>query len=192
MALWFFSQRGGISNITHAFSRLGVWAPAAHRGDYSRSRPQVRDNQVRERSRHRRPQKQTSASPSARRELRRVKERVEGRLQHRRLWRQGFMRPPPGGLGQVSEKGGVNRDSACQILRGSRGLATRSGISKVWKSARWSGDGGAARKWLVWRQKRRQGGEMETLSGGGSVTCRRNCEEETWVVCLQSPCGVEG
>ncbi len=52
----------------------------------------------------------------------------------------------PGRLGQVSEKGGVNRDSACQILRGNRGLATRSGISKVWKSARWSGAGGAARK----------------------------------------------
>ena len=49
-------------------------------------------------------------------------------------------------LGQVSEKGGVNRDSACQILRGNCGLATRSGISKVWKSARWSGAGGAARK----------------------------------------------
>jgi hypothetical protein len=64
---------------------LGVWAPAAHRGDYGRGSPQVRDNQVRERSRHRRPQQQPSVSPSARRELRRVKEWVKGRLQHRRL-----------------------------------------------------------------------------------------------------------
>ncbi len=31
---------------------LGVWAPAAHCGDI-RSSPQVRDHQVRERSRHR-------------------------------------------------------------------------------------------------------------------------------------------
>ena len=63
---------------------LGVWAPAARCGNICSS-PQVRDYQVRERSRHRKPRQQTSASPSARRELRRVKEWVEGRLQHRRL-----------------------------------------------------------------------------------------------------------
>ncbi len=58
----------------------------------------------------------------------------------------GFMRLPPVRLGQVSEKGGVNRDSASQILSGSHGLATRGGTYKVWKKARWSGAGGAARK----------------------------------------------
>jgi hypothetical protein len=124
---------------------LGVRAPAAHCGNI-RSSPQVRDYQVRERSRHRIPQQQTSASPSARRELRRVKELAEGRLRRTRLRRLGFMRPPPVRLGQVSKKGGVNRDSASQILSGSHGLATRGGTYKVWKSARWSGAGGAARK----------------------------------------------
>ena len=124
---------------------LGVWAPAARCGNICSS-PQVRDYQVRERSRHRIPQQQTSASPSARIALRGVKERAEGRLRHTRLRRLGFMRPPPARLGQVSEKGRVNRDSASQILSGSQGLATRGGTYKVWKSARWSGAGGAARK----------------------------------------------
>ena len=84
--------------------------------------------------------------PPARIALRGVKERAEGRLRRMRLRRLGFMRPPPVRLGQVSEKGRVNRDSARQILRESYGLATRGGTYKVWKSARWSGAGGAARK----------------------------------------------
>ncbi|MFN9908092.1 MAG: hypothetical protein ACK56F_18495 [bacterium] len=106
----------------------------------------MRDYQVRERSRHRIPQQQTSASPSARIALRGVKERAEGRLRRTRLQMLGFMRPPPVRLGQVSEKGRVNRDSASQILSGSQGLATCGGTYKVWKSARWSGAGGATRK----------------------------------------------
>ncbi len=47
---------------------LGVWAPAAHRGDCSRGSSRVRDNHVRERSRCLRLREWISASPSARRE----------------------------------------------------------------------------------------------------------------------------
>ena len=66
---------------------------------------------------------------------------------HETAKKLGCMRPPPVRLGQVSEKGRVNRDdSASQILSGSQGVATRGGTYKVWKSARWSSAGGAARK----------------------------------------------
>ena len=74
---------------------LGVWAPAARCGNICSS-PQVRDYQVRERSRHRIPQQQTSASPSARIALRGVKERVEGRLRRTRLRRTGVYETAPG------------------------------------------------------------------------------------------------
>jgi hypothetical protein len=82
-----------------------------------------------------------------------------------RLRRLGFMRPPPVRLGQVSEKGRFNRDSASQMLSRSQGLATRGGTYKVWKSVRWSGD-----------KKRSQGGEKGMLSGDRSTASHRNCK----------------
>jgi len=94
---------------------LGVWAPAARCGNICSS-PQVRDYQVRERSAPI-PQQQTSASPSARTELRGLKVQKEGRFAtHETAKKLGCMRPPPVRLGQVSEKGRVNRDSTSQIL----------------------------------------------------------------------------
>jgi hypothetical protein len=58
----------------------------------------------------------------------------------------GVYETAPGKTRPSLEKGGVNRDSASQILSGSHGLATRGGTYKIWKSARWSEAGGAARK----------------------------------------------
>ncbi len=47
----------------------------------------------------------------------------------------GVYETAPGRTRPGLQKGGVNRNSACQIQGGSCGLATRSEISKIWKSA---------------------------------------------------------
>jgi hypothetical protein len=46
----------------------------------------------------------------------------------------GVYETAPGRTRPGLQKGGVNRDSARQIQGGNCGLATRSGISTVWKS----------------------------------------------------------
>ncbi len=97
-----------------AKQNLGVWAPAAPCGNICSS-PQVRDYQVRERigTEYRNSKRQ----PHPLQALRGLKEWVEGRFAtHETAKKLGCMRPPPVRLGQVSEKGRVNRDSTSQIL----------------------------------------------------------------------------
>ena len=101
---------------------LGVWAPAARCGNICGS-PQVRDYQVRERS--------APNTATADVSLTLCKNRIEGVkgeaggafAAHETAKKLGCMRPPPVRLGQVSEKGGVNRGSTGRIL------STKSGSS---------------------------------------------------------------
>jgi hypothetical protein len=101
---------------------LGVWAPAASCGVIYSS-PQVRDYQVCERS--------APNTATANVSLTFCKNRIEGVkgeaggafAAHEAAKRLGCMRPPPVRLGQVSEKGGVNRGSTGRIL------STKSGSS---------------------------------------------------------------
>ena len=95
---------------------LGVWAPAALCGNICSS-PQVRDYQVRERE-------SAPNTATANVSLTLCKNSIEGVkgadggsfATHETAKKLGCMRPPPVRLGQVSEKGRVNRDSTSQIL----------------------------------------------------------------------------
>jgi len=95
---------------------LGVWAPAASCG-VTYSSPQVRDYQVRERF-------GTKYRNSKRVSLTLCKNRIEGVkggaggafATHEAAKKLGCMRPPPVRLGQVSEKGEVNRNPTGRIL----------------------------------------------------------------------------
>ena len=101
---------------------LGVWAPAARCGVIYSS-PQVRDYQVRERS------APNTATADVSLTLRKngiggVKGEEGGAFAaHEAAKKLGCMRPPPVGLGQVSEKGEVNRNPTGLIL------STKSGSS---------------------------------------------------------------
>ena len=94
---------------------LGVWAPAASCGVIYSS-PQVRDYQVRESS--------APNTATANVSLTLCKNRIGGVkgegggafATHETAKKLGCMRPPPVRLGQVSEKGGVNRYSTGRIL----------------------------------------------------------------------------
>ena len=94
---------------------LGVWAPAASCGVIYSS-PQVREYQVRERS------APNTATADVSLTLRKngiggVKGDDGGTFAaHEAAKKLGCMRPPPVRLGQVSEKGGVNRYSTGRIL----------------------------------------------------------------------------
>jgi hypothetical protein len=87
--------------------RAAVLSAAAHRCGTTRCA----------RGRHQIPQQQTSASPSARTELGGLKVQKEGRFATQETAKKlGCMRPPLVRLGQVSEKGRVNRNSTSRIL----------------------------------------------------------------------------
>jgi hypothetical protein len=94
---------------------LGVWAPAASCGIIYSS-PQVREYQVRERS------APNTATADVSLTLRKngiggVKGDDGGAFAaHETAKKLGCMRPPPVRLGQVSEKGEVNRNPTCRIL----------------------------------------------------------------------------
>jgi hypothetical protein len=94
---------------------LGVWAPAASCG-VTYSSPQVREYQVRERS------APNTATADVSLTLRKngiggVKGDDGGTFAaHETAKKLGCMRPPPVRLGQVSEKGEVNRNPTCRIL----------------------------------------------------------------------------
>ncbi|MFN9906984.1 MAG: hypothetical protein ACK56F_12840, partial [bacterium] len=87
---------------------LGVWAPAASCGVIYSS-PQVRDSQVRERSAPNTATANVSLT-LCKNGIGGVKGEEGGAFAtHETAKKLGCMRPPPVRLGQVSEKGGVNR-----------------------------------------------------------------------------------